>query len=351
MTKPVTGLVQFGNSAGPDNTGDLDSNYAAITAAINDFATYSNYLTDTSGAANTIVLTTPASTTFALVAGIEIQFALANTTTSGSVNINVNALGSGPLINPDGSDPAVGQLVADGIYTAIYDGVHWQLQGNALAAANVALLNAANIFTDTNTFNPPAALASSVVINGKANAYGLSVNGSSTSGQSFGQTIIGGTTTADAALDVFDIGQTIHMLQLRGDGRIAGWGVTPAALVDMTPDTGTFNLTLTGCTTAPTAAASWTRIGKLVLLNIASATAVSNSTGFTLTGLPAVIQPASLSSTLFAFAENNGVATIAQAQVVAGSGTITLLLGGLAAGWNNAGAKGILGTTLAYLLE
>jgi hypothetical protein len=39
----------------------------------------------------------------------------------------LNSLGSTPLLNPDGSTPAAGQLVSGGISTIVYDGTVFQL--------------------------------------------------------------------------------------------------------------------------------------------------------------------------------------------------------------------------------
>jgi hypothetical protein len=55
--------------------------------------------------------------------------------------------------------------------------------------------------------------------------------------------------------------------------------------------TGTFTMGVTGFTTSPTGTASYTRIGDKVALVIPAISGTSNSTGFTLTGIPAAIRP------------------------------------------------------------
>lgn len=155
MTKPVTGLVIFGNSAGPDHTGDLDSNYAALQTAINDFATYSNRLTDTSGSPNTITAAIPASTTFVLADGVMAQVRVANTNTLSVVNANINGTGNVLVTNPDGSGLVAGQLAAGGVYMLMYESVsgHYQLMGS----------------TGVTGLGNPTALVGLAAINGTAN--------------------------------------------------------------------------------------------------------------------------------------------------------------------------------------
>lgn len=136
---------------------------------------------------------------------------------------------------------------------------------------------------------------------------------------------------------------------------VEGYGPTAAGLVDMTPDTGTFTMTYTGFTGSGTA--TWSRIGKLVFLNFPASTGASSSTAFTATGLPAAIQPATLTQLLGIPAnavEDNSTkqgGTVA-VSVASGSGTLTLLINGNAAGWTNGGNKGVVTSfTVGYLLN
>jgi len=78
-------------------------------------------------------------------------------------------------------------------------------------------------------------------------------------------------------------------------GNAAGaptWGA-----VDITTDvngysTSTYTATLTGCTTAPTVTAKYTKVGNSVVLYVPQLTATSNATTKSITGAPAAIQPA-----------------------------------------------------------
>ncbi len=134
--KPVTITYTFQNQSGPIPLAELDTNFSALSAVANDFGTYSNYLIDISGAANQITVTTPAGTTFGYVAGVGLQVKIANTTTSATVNINVNSLGNQPLVNADNSALLPGQFVAGQILYLMYDGTNFHSIGsNALAGS------------------------------------------------------------------------------------------------------------------------------------------------------------------------------------------------------------------------
>ena len=134
MSKPLTAPQAFSGLSPPWSLTQLDSNFSSIAAAINDSATYSNYLIDQSGAANSIVVNFPAGITAAYTAGLLVQFKIAITCT-GACTLNVNSLGATNLVNPDGSAMSPGQLQALGIYVAQYDGTQFQLLGSIVGPA------------------------------------------------------------------------------------------------------------------------------------------------------------------------------------------------------------------------
>lgn len=150
---------------------------------------------------------------------------------------------------------------------------------------------------------------------------------------------------AAGTYDIFDATQNASKLQIAGGAtnQITGLGPTAAAQVDMTPDKGTFTITYTGMTAGVTGTASWARMGNVVVLTLPLATGTSNLSTFTATGLPAAIQPASLTQQVaVANCENTGtVGAVCQAQINSASGTITMLLAGASGGWTNSGVKGI----------
>jgi hypothetical protein len=92
------------------------------------------YVTD-SGSANSIVATlSPAPASYADLVGSPIRVRAAATSTGAAVVVNLNSLGSKPVVNQDGSGLAAGQLTAGGIVTITYDGLNFQL-GSPLASA------------------------------------------------------------------------------------------------------------------------------------------------------------------------------------------------------------------------
>jgi hypothetical protein len=154
MSKPISVAFTFQTQTGPIPLSQLDTDISAVYTAVNDFGTYGNYVADTSGGANVITVTTPAGTTFSYTAGTPIQVLLANTNTSGTVVINVNGLGAQGVKNIDGSNPAVGQLIAGMILDLQYNGTVFLLTGAAskAAAAPIAFTRVATHKTANTNF-------------------------------------------------------------------------------------------------------------------------------------------------------------------------------------------------------
>jgi len=135
---------------------------------------------------------------------------------------------------------------------------------------------------------------------------------------------------------------------------VEGYGPTAGGLVDMTPDTGTFTATLTGCTTSPTATARWSRNGNQVTLTIPQLLGTSNANTCAITGLPPEIQATSAGCLMALpedFVENGGALVNTVSFAVLNSGTITLYLGGSSSGWGTTLTKGFSagsGVTVSY---
>ena len=136
-------------------------------------------------------------------------------------------------------------------------------------------------------------------------------------------------------------------------GAITGYGATAAALVDMSPDSGSFTVTLTGCTTSPTATAYWSKQGNQITITLPTLTATSNATTLTLTGLPAVITPTRNQNCAVAFLDDNSAATNGACQFNTTS-TINFYKGASTSGtsWTAAGTKGLAApNTVTYMLN
>lgn len=138
-------------------------------------------------------------------------------------------------------------------------------------------------------------------------------------------------------------------------GVLQGWGSVAGALVDMTPDTGSFTGTFQGFAGGdPTSTVEWTRNGNQVSLLFLGGSGTSNANSFKMTGLPSYLIPATTKIIDISGAGiTNGGATVdAGAGKVAVninnaglSGLIQFLLGGGANGWTTSGNKGIVTPT------
>lgn len=121
--------------------------------------------------------------------------------------------------------------------------------------------------------------------------------------------------------------------------------------------TGTFTGTLTGMTGTTTGTVTYTISGKTCTLT-ASITGTSNTTAMTMTGLPAVCQPASQRQFVPCNVEDNGANVAGHADVVPVSGTVTFGRGvvtGTAlvnneAGFTASGTKGLNVSSFTYSL-
>lgn len=124
--KPLTIPNAFQAQAGPIPLAQLDSDFTATAAVVNDLGTYSNYLVDT-GTVNVLVVTIPVGTTFVLQAGVLLQIQVSITTTSTTPTLNVSGSGAKPIVNADGTALITGQLVLGQILGFIYDGTSYRV--------------------------------------------------------------------------------------------------------------------------------------------------------------------------------------------------------------------------------
>ena len=76
MAGSVSGLVTFGTQSGPIATGNLDTNFTALTNSLNSANTVNNYLVDT-GSANTIAVAIASPSTYTLAAGLQLYIKVA----------------------------------------------------------------------------------------------------------------------------------------------------------------------------------------------------------------------------------------------------------------------------------
>lgn len=244
--------------------------------------------------------------------------------TAGTARGSINATGQWAINTPTGGVDALDINVSNGAFSATSNPAFRVLNSNASAQTPMDFLSAGvlsgrirNDFTGAMTYV----------------TFSTGVHAFFTSGDS------------GVGSKIFQVSPSAPFL--------SGLGTTAAALVDMTPDTGTFTGVGVGFTAGTNFACTWSRIGKLVLLSIGGNIGVSNATTFTITGLPAVIQPATLAQAVpIGIARNNGADTSGAYALIIGSSAIQLGLSGSLVGWAGAGNKGFGNTvTVAYLLN
>jgi hypothetical protein len=210
-----------------------------------------------------------------------------------------------------------------------------------------------------------------LTVTGVANQYTVAAQGSATSGQSYGLLIQAGTTSGDQALAVLNTSAAAALFRVFGDGGVVvgnptggdqGAGTINAAgyyingVAVPTASSGSFTATGTGFTANPTGTAHYAVSGNVVTLTIPALTGTSNAITFTITGLPAGIQPAraQVLPCPWSASENNSVtgATQVDFSLAASSGTITVLVAGSSAGFSASNTKGLVSqVVLTYLLN
>ena len=125
MSKPLPNQNTFANVSPPWNLSQLDANFTATFAAINDLGTYANYLVDT-GAVNALVVTPAVGVTVTLAAGLWIDILIANTNTSTTPTLNVGSTGAKTIVDNLANAISAGVLVQGVITRFIYDGSNWR---------------------------------------------------------------------------------------------------------------------------------------------------------------------------------------------------------------------------------
>lgn len=133
-------------------------------------------------------------------------------------------------------------------------------------------------------------------------------------------------------------------------GRIAAL----EAFVDAASTPVTFTMTGTGFTMNPTGTAAYILAGAGVIIFIPNLSGTSNATTFTLTGIPAAIQPATLTTAFggIGITDNAVNVNVGYIRVNAASGTWDVFRNtNFAANWTAAGTKAIIShPSLAYVL-
>lgn len=133
-----------------------------------------NYAQDT-GSTNAIVVTlSPVPPSLAYLTGSPIRIKVANTN-SGSTTLKVNTLAATNVISNNTVGPTLlgGELLANGIYTFVFDGVQFQVIDSP-----TSILQRTNTWTKSQTFNANANFGANVVVTGDVHSSTLGVTNS-----------------------------------------------------------------------------------------------------------------------------------------------------------------------------
>jgi len=134
VTKPVSSVPNtFASATTTIPLSYLDSDFTTVVGYLNDLNNYSNYVADT-GTANAVLLNYPSGiTTTTIATGTFLQFkaGTANTgTTTLQVQVNSSTiLTATTILNEDGTALTANEILANGIYSVVYNGTNWILAG------------------------------------------------------------------------------------------------------------------------------------------------------------------------------------------------------------------------------
>lgn len=235
--------------------------------------------------------------------------------TAGSTRISVNPTGNITIAAPSsGAALTVNSLVNTNAVTGSDGTTTWAIQTDSTPRAYIGTLNAVQFAITTN------------------NATRWLIDGSN--GGMFGAGATGGSQGSG----------TLNATGLFVNGVAVGTGGAT---------TGTFTGTFTGLVGGPTVTCSWTKVGNSVTLFIPSAGAVtSNLTTFTLTGLPAAIQPTTKKYACSPANAVNSGSVVNQVSVSVSTSIVTFLNNGSTTGWAATGTKAwgdtVNGATITY---
>lgn len=192
-----------------------------------------------------------------------------------------------------------------------------------------------DIFSSVRSANAPTLASGQTLI--------IEVEGATSAGDG-----LGGQFYWNASSSASDDGATvIKPNSVSGNGRYLRLVLPSSSLPSsLTPSTGTFTGTFTGMSFATTGTVDYIIIGKMAVVTIRAVSNASNTTAFTMTGLPASLQPATRSPLIpiayGASEDNSSTGFNSSASISAGSGTIVFAKNGSSNGWTSSGNKGFV---------
>ena len=192
------------------------------------------------------------------------------------------------------------------------------------------------------TINTPSSSTEALTVNGAASAYTQRINANTGTGTSFGLVVNGGTNSSDNAFYVRNASGSTDLFRISGTGAYfvgtsgagtsgqvltsGGSGAAPSwTTLGVINSAVTFTATLTGMTSTTTGQMAYSKSGNIVCLSnsvVGGIIGTSNSTSFTITGVPAAASPNSVAADGTTYVIDNGVQIQVQFRVST-SGTIT----------------------------
>lgn len=229
QTTPTANLPMGGNRHTGVADGQLSNQYASVGQAQNGSLFKVGSVANATDAFTGSIAPAIAAYTDGLL--VTMTPNITNTTTGPTLALN--GLTAKPIYKEGGVVPAIGDLLINVAVLLQYStqaGGGWLLLNPQVVtsarltpiadgklSANVPLLNAANIFTATQTINPAAATVG-LTINGVATSFAAACSGVLTAGQSFGLFIAAGTNSSDKSLQVVNAAGSTSFFLIRGDG-------------------------------------------------------------------------------------------------------------------------------------
>lgn len=295
----------FATQTGPIPLSQLDTNFSSLATVINSTSTFSNYYVDSSGSANSIVVTISSPTQFSYVAGQTLQVKVANTVT-GATTINVNGIGAKSVVTTAGGALTSGVIVAGSVVSLTYDGTNFQLQ-NAISSggtvSSVSGTGTVNGITLTGTVTTTGSLTLGGTLSGIGNSQ--LTNSSVTIGST--SVALGATVTTFSGVTLTSPTLTTPALGTPASGTLSN------CTVDGTNGVGYINVPQNSQTVSYTAVAG--DAGKHILMNGTSLTATIPANG----SVPYAV------GTVLTFVNSNStsltIAITTDTMYLAGSGT------------------------------
>lgn len=141
-------------------------------------------------------------------------------------------------------------------------------------------------------------------------------------------------------------GEKDKSLALQGATSQTGTGISFPATQSASSDANTLDdyreatatLTATGMTTSPTGTAAFVKTGNMVVMQIPAISGTSNTTAFTLTGVPTAFRPSTSRMFNFIGSDNGGASFFGRAVLDTG-GVITLYTTAGSGAWTSSGTK------------